>query len=125
MPPAYGCVVDVHYPGFGTIVVDGVRFDHDVVVEAGAVRRREKGPSKSHRADFGHTPLSPAEDIPWTAPRLVIGTGANGRLPIMRGVMDAADEHGVQVTTLPTAEACELLRSIDDPNVNAILHVTC
>jgi hypothetical protein len=32
---------------------------------------------------FGHTPLSVNEDIPWSAGRLVIGTGANGSLPVM------------------------------------------
>jgi hypothetical protein len=41
--------VDVDYPGFGAIVVGGERFEHDVVVEAGRVRRRKKGPSKRYR----------------------------------------------------------------------------
>jgi hypothetical protein len=118
--------MDVVYPGFGSIVVDGERFDHDVVIEAGAVRPRVKGPSKPYRAQFGHTPLSADEAIPWSAPRLVVGTGASGRLPIMPEVRNAARERGVELTALPTAEACELLRSLDESvTVNAILHTTC
>lgn len=118
--------MDVVYPGFGSIMVNGERFDHDVVVEAGVVRARVKDPSKPHRTRYGHTPLSAEEMIPWSAPHLVIGTGASGRLPIMPEVSEAAREHGVELTLLPTAEACELLRSLDDAAAcNAILHVTC
>lgn len=122
---AYGWVVDVVYPGFGVIVVEGERFEHDVVVEAGRARPRKKGPSKVHRHRYGHTPLSPDEDIPWSAPRLVVGTGASGQLPIMPEVWGAAKVRGVELIAVPTSKACELLRSIDEGEVSAILHVTC
>ena len=104
--------MDVDYPGFGAIVVGGDRFEHDVVVEAGRVRRRKKGPSKRYRDRFGHTPISRDEEIPWSAPRLVVGTGANGRLPLMPEVWEAAKERGVELIALPTAEACPLVRSL-------------
>jgi hypothetical protein len=117
--------VDVAYPGFGAIVINGIRIDHDVVVEAGRVRPREKGPSKPHRSRYGHTPLSPDESIPWSSPRLVVGTGASGRLPIMPLVWEQARIRGVELIALPTAEACRLLASIDEGEVSAILHVTC
>jgi hypothetical protein len=117
--------MDVDYPGFGVIVVDGERFEHDVVIEAGRVRPRDKAPSRPHRQRFGHTPLSPDEDIPWSGPRLVVGTGASGRLPIMPEVRAAAEAKGVELITLPTADVCELLRSTDPEEVNAVLHVTC
>jgi hypothetical protein len=117
--------MDVTYPGFGTIVIDGERFDHDVVLDAGRVRTRKKGPSKRFKGRYGHTPLSVAEEIPWSSPRLVVGTGASGRLPIMPEVWDEAKARGVEVTALPTSEACQLLRSMEEPQVNAILHVTC
>ena len=117
--------MDVRYPGFGTIVVEGQRYDHDVVVEAGRVRPRKKGPSKEHRSRFGHTPLSAGEDIPWSGPRLVVGTGHSGRLPIMDEVRDEAAARGVELIAAPTAEACEMLADIDSGQVHAILHVTC
>lgn len=117
--------MNVEYPRFGEIVIAGVRFDHDVTVEGGRARRRKKGPSKAYRDRFGHTPLSVDEEIPWSAPRLVIGTGADGRLPVMQEVRDMAEARGVELVELPTIEACRLLRSAQGKNVNAILHVTC
>lgn len=117
--------MDLEYPRFGEIVIAGERFDHDVILERGRARRRKKGPSKGYRDRFGHTPLSADEEIPWSAPKLVIGTGADGRLPVMQEVRDLAKAHGVEVVELPTADACHLLRSARRKEVNAILHVTC
>lgn len=117
--------MDVTYPGFGAIVVDGDRFDQDVVVEAGRVRPRKKGPSKPYRSRYGHTPLSPDESIPWSSPRLVVGTGASGRLPIVPELWEEAKVRGVEVIAVPTSEACRLLGPIDKREVYAILHVTC
>ena len=117
--------MEVEYPGFGVIVIDGQRFDHDVVVEAGRVRARKKGPSKPYRHHYGHTPLSLQEEIPWSVPQLVVGTGASGRLPIMPETVEEARTRGVKLVALPTSEACELLRTIDRDQVFAILHVTC
>jgi hypothetical protein len=117
--------VDVEYPGFGTIVVEGVTYDHDVVIDAGRVRKRDKGPSRARRARYGHTPLTASEGIPWSGDRLVIGTGYSGRLPIADGVVAAAHDHGVELVAIPTADACTLLRDIEPARVNAVLHVTC
>lgn len=122
---AYGLGVDVDYPGFGTIVIDGNTFDSDVVVEDGRVRPRKKGPSRSYRDRYGHTPLSADEDIPWSASRLVIGTGASGRLPIMPEVSEEAKLRGVELIAVPTSEACRLLGTMGKNEANAILHVTC
>jgi len=117
--------MDVDYPGFGTIVIAGKRYDHDVVVDAGQIRERKKKPSKPYRSRYGHTPLSIDEDIPWTAHRLVVGTGASGRLPIMAEVVNEAEARGVELIAIPTADACRLLAAADPSEVCAILHVTC
>ena len=117
--------MDVDYPGFGTIVIAGTRYDHDGVVEAGEVRDRKKKPSKPYRSRYGHTPLSIDEDIPWAAHRLVIGTGASGRLPIMAEVVGEAEARGVELIAVPTADACRLLATVEPSEVYAILHVTC
>jgi hypothetical protein len=110
---------------FGQIEIDGRRFDHDVVIEKGRIRRRKKGPSKRHRAEFGHTPLTPDEAIPWSAPTLIVGTGANGGLPVTDGFYREAGARRVDVVVRPTAEACELLTAAKPRSVSAVLHVTC
>ena len=74
-----------HYQ-FGRIDIDGVTYEHDVVIDRGEIRRRKKKASKKFREEFGHTPLSVEEDIPWKCTRLVIGTGAQARLPVMDDV---------------------------------------
>lgn len=110
---------------FGQIEIDGRRFDHDVVIEKGRIRRRKKGPSKRFRAEYGHTPLTSNEAIPWSARLLIVGTGANGALPIMNDFYCKAADRGVEVVARPTAEACDLLTAADPKSVAAILHVTC
>ena len=110
---------------FGEIEIDGQRFEHDVVIEDGRIRRRKKKPSKRYRADYGHTPLTPEEAVPWSAPLLIIGTGANGQLPVTREFYREATVRGIRVVARPTAEACELLAAADPKSVAAILHVTC
>ena len=117
--------MDARLIGFGTVEIDGRRYDHDVVVEAGRVRKRKKGPSKAHRAAFGHTPVSTDEAIPWSADRLIIGTGASGALPVMPEVLEEARSRGVDLVMLPTAVACEALAAEEGERVAAILHVTC
>jgi hypothetical protein len=110
---------------FGLIEIDGLRFEHDVVLEHGRVSKRRKGASKPLRGRYGHTPLSLLEPIPWNCRRLIVGTGADGELPIAPDVRDEARRRGVELVVLPTGEACELLADADPGSVNAILHVTC
>jgi hypothetical protein len=117
--------VNIEYPGFGRIIVDGVEYDHDIVLEDGAVRPRSKKPSRHLKEGYGHTPLTEAESIPWTRPRLIVGSGHSGMLPIMPGVYAEAEANGVGLDVMPTAQACALLRTLEGDAANAILHVTC
>lgn len=109
---------------FGSIRIDGVMYEHDVVITRGRVRKRSKKPSKPFHDAFGHTPLSVEEDIPWDCHRLVIGTGAHGALPVMDEVKQEAARREVTLLTVPTSEAIRALEA-DPKDTNAILHVTC
>ena len=109
---------------FGSIRIDGSALEYDVVIDRGAVRKRKKGPSKQFSDAFGHTPISVEEKIPWKCHRLVIGTGAYGRLPVMEEVKREAKRRKVELVVLPTAEVLDVLNK-NPKATNAILHVTC
>jgi hypothetical protein len=104
---------------FGCIQIDGSTYEHDVIIDRGEIRKRKKKPSKKFREQFGHTPLSIEEEIPWQCHQLIIGSGAYGRLPVMQGVQREAERH--KITTI---DAIEVLKR-EPKDTDAILHVTC
>jgi hypothetical protein len=108
---------------FGSIRINGVTYEHDVVIDRGEVRKRKKKPSKKFRDAFGHTPLSVEEKIPWNCRRLVVGTGT-GALPVMKEVKREAKRRKIELLILPTARAIEVLER-EREETNAVLHVTC
>jgi hypothetical protein len=108
---------------FGSIRIDGITYEHDVVIDRGQVRKRKKKPSKRFREAFGHTPLSVEEEIPWNCRLLVVGTGT-GALPVMEELKREADRRKIKLFIVPTVEAIEKLKQRPD-ETNAVLHVTC
>jgi hypothetical protein len=124
--PGQGRSVIMRFTGysFGSIQVDDVTYYHDLIIDRGKIRKRKKAASRKFRDAYGHTPLSVAEDIPWRCRRLVIGTGADGALPVMQDVRDEARRREIDLVVLPTAAAIgELARA--SAGANAILHLTC
>jgi hypothetical protein len=117
--------VPIRFDAFslGSIRIDGITYEHDVVIDHGRVRKRKKKASKEFLGEFGHTPLSAEEAIPWTCRRLVIGTGT-GALPVMDEVKREAARRKIKLLILPTLEAIEELKQ-HPRDTNAILHVTC
>ena len=110
---------------FGLVELDGQTYDYDVLVERGRISRRRKKASKPQRDQYGHTPLTTLEPLPWRCRQLIIGTGAEGRLPVTPEVIEEARRRGVELITLPTAEACARLSAADVDKTAAVLHVTC
>jgi hypothetical protein len=108
---------------FGSIRIDGVTYEHDVVIDRGQVCKRKKKPSKKFRGEFGHTPLSLEEKIPWKCRSLVVGTGT-GALPVMEELKREAKRRKIELLILPTVRAIEILER-DSTETNAVLHVTC
>jgi hypothetical protein len=109
---------------FGSIRIDGVTYEHDVVIDRREIRKRKKKESKKYRDESGHTPLSLDENIPWKCQRLVVGTGAYGRLPVREEVLSEAERRKIELLIFPTEKAIELLQQ-EPEQTNAILHVTC
>jgi hypothetical protein len=66
---------------FGSIQIDGVSYDHDVVIDRGEVRKRKKKASKRFREAFGHTPLSLEEE---RCRRPTRRLGEVARIPVLR-----------------------------------------
>ncbi len=106
---------------FGSIRIDGVIYEHDVIIDRGQVSKRKKKLSKKFRDAFGHTPVSIEEKIPWKCQRLVIGTGT-GALPVMKEVKQEAKRRKITLLVLPTPQAIKALKENPD-KTNAILHV--
>jgi hypothetical protein len=109
---------------FGRITIDGVVYEHDVVIESGKIRKRKKGPSKPRRDEFGHTPLTAEEKIPWSAKRLWIGTGASGLLPVVEELRREARRRGVELRVERTPALVERVNAGLPAGTNLILHVT-
>ncbi len=93
--------MDARSVAFGVIEIEGKRFEHDVVIDRGDVRKRHKGPSKASRAEYGHTPLTAAEAIPWGGTQLIIGTGHDGQLPVTPDVLRRGPPAGVRLIVAP------------------------
>jgi len=109
---------------FGSIRIDGQTYDYDLVIDRGEIHKRKKKAYRPYREAFKHTPLSVKENIPWRCSRLVIGTGAEGLLPVMDEVRDEARDRKVQLISVPTPEAIAILNR-GGKATNAVLHVTC
>ena len=109
---------------FGSIRIDGETYEYDMVIDRGEVSKRKKKVSKAFRGEFGHTPLSAAENIPWECERLVVGTGEHGALPVMDELKREAKRRKIELVLLSTIKAVELLNS-NPADTNAILHLTC
>src|SRR6516165_6694990 len=95
---------------FGSIRIDGVTYGYDVVIDRGKIGKRKKKASKKFRDEFGHTPVSIEEEIPWKCRRLVVGTGAHGGLPVMKEVKLEAKRREIELLMLSTAEAINAWR---------------
>ena len=111
---------------YGWVEIDGVRYDHDVIMHSDrSVIRRSKKKSRKFRKHFGHTPLS-RYDLRFLdtdeAEVVYIGTGQFGDLPI------TVEAHSIlrekETVIRPTPEILALLEEEQRPFA-AVLHVSC
>jgi hypothetical protein len=105
---------------FGHILVDGQEETRDVIVLPGRVVR------EWWRRD-GHALV--AEDleavIDELPARLVIGTGAEGRMVPDPRILEILRARGIEVDVKPTDDAVELYGGLDPAQTAAALHLTC
>jgi hypothetical protein len=106
---------------FGSIRIDGITYEYDVVIDRGQVRKRRKKVSKKFRDTFGHTPLSIEEEMPWKCRRLVVGTGT-GALPVMEEVKREAQRRKIKMLILPMAQFASQ-RLYESSAANEVCHL--
>lgn len=112
----------VNHLSFGSVTIDDEEYTNDLIIDQGRIGKRKKGASKKYRDEFGHTPLSASENIPWDCKYLIIGAGHSSALPVMEEVYDEARKRGVELNVMSTPQA---VKHINDPETNLVLHLTC
>jgi hypothetical protein len=111
---------------YGWIEIDGVRYDHDVIVHRDlSIEKRSKKKSRKFRGFFKHTPLAETEltFLENEKPDIVyIGTGQFDDLPITLEALKILAKFRAIIR--PTPEIMKLLSS-EYRSYAAILHVKC
>ncbi len=122
--------------GFGYIIVDGKKYNHDIVVYPdGEIKKRRKDLSKKYRRIYNHTPLS-REELEYylkeagTPELIIIGSGQYGVLPLTREAEEylrKLESKGVRVIIDKTPNILQLVNELLDQGKKmlAIIHVTC
>lgn len=105
---------------FGRVVIDGDAETRDVIVLPGRVVRswwRQEG-HRLVREDLNEV----LEELP---ERLLIGTGAYGRMEPDAGLLDELRGRGITVEVMPTGEAVRRYAELDPRRTAVALHLTC
>jgi hypothetical protein len=113
--------------GFGRVTIDGREETRDVIVLPERVVRgwwRKEGHGLVLE-DLDDV-LEDLDDVLDELPeRLLVGTGAYGRMRPDPGVLEELRLRGVEVEVLPTPEAVERYGELDPRKTAAALHLTC
>jgi hypothetical protein len=105
---------------FGHVVVDGNEQTRDLIVLPDRVL------TNWWRADGHRLALVDLEDVVDELPeRLLVGTGAHGRMRPDPEALNELRQRGVEVEALPTDEAVRRYGELDPRRTAAALHLTC
>jgi len=112
--------------GFGFIVIDGERFEKDVVIEgSGAIRKRKKKLSKERFGTSHVLSLEEAEDVYGAgAEWLIIGTGHEDMVRLSPEAAEYFEANKCRVELLATPLAAESWNAAEGPGVG-LFHITC
>jgi hypothetical protein len=108
-----------HY-GFGHLTVDGEEQTGDVIVLPDRVV------TDWWRRDGHSLVMEDLEEVAEELPeRLLVGTGAHGRLKPDPSVIEELERRGVDVEVLHTDQAVRRYGELDERRTAAALHLTC
>lgn len=106
--------------GFGRLIVDGSEETRDVIVLPGRVVRNW------WRREGHALVLEDLDDVLDELPgRLIVGTGAYGRMRPDPETVEELRRRGVEVEVLETANAVSRYLELDPAITAAALHLTC
>jgi hypothetical protein len=105
---------------FGRVLVDGEEHTKDVIVLPSRVV------GDWWRRDGHSLVLEDLEEVLEELPeRLIVGTGAYGRMRPDPRAIERLRERDVEVESLPTPDAVERFGELDPSRTAAALHLTC
>jgi len=112
--------------GFGYITVDGVKFDHDIIIRlSGEIKKRKK---KLSKIVYGTSHIISLEEAKYIyqdgAKRLIIGAGQQGMVSLSDEAVDFFKKKKCKTDLHPTPKAVEKW-NIASESVIGLFHVTC
>jgi hypothetical protein len=111
---------------FGSITIDGERYDSDVIIRLGGkVQKRKKKLSKAIYGTSHTISLDEARHVyQEDAEVLLVGTGQYGLVALSEEAARYFEGHGCRVDPLPTKEAIKAWNEAEGA-VIGLFHVTC
>jgi hypothetical protein len=104
---------------FGTIVIDGMRYDKDLCIVDGSIVLRET--KDTHIVDRDELEKLVNSD----SKVVIIGTGQSGNVEITDEALEFLKEKKIGLIEELTPEAVKIFNSKDKKGVVAIFHLTC
>jgi len=111
---------------FGSITINGQRYDHDVLIRLdGTVQKRKKKLSKKFYGTSHMISEAEAEFIYEAGARiLIIGSGQYDRVRLSAEAQAYLDGRGLAVEAMATPEAIKRWNEVQE-NTIGLFHVTC
>lgn len=117
---------EINSTSFGSITIDGVNYDHDVIIDlAGKVSKRKKKLSKEIYGTSHKISLAEAEHIfDPAAESLLIGSGIFGRVHLSDEAKAFFESKNVEVIFAKTSKAIRLWNHAKGKMIG-LFHITC
>jgi hypothetical protein len=111
---------------FGSITVEGKRFEYDILIRlSGKVRRRNKGLSKAVYGTSHTISLAEIQDLYRNkAERMIIGTGQEDQVRLSKEAAEYLTSHNCKVDLWPTPKAIKRWNEAEG-KVLGLFHITC
>ncbi|MDY6856287.1 MAG: MTH938/NDUFAF3 family protein [Thermodesulfobacteriota bacterium] len=119
-------MVNVDSLRFGSIVINGKKFRHDVTLSPdGTVKRRNGGFWMFGGHSIKEEEVS--QIVNEGASSMVIGTGTSGVAKLTKEALSFIDKNKIEMVSLPSKEAIIQFNKLTEEGkkVGAIIHVTC